>query len=70
MLALSIADRSHLRRHTVEANCKNEPCYVDRAAASHAWITVVLWGLSFNCVAILSLDFDTPFYELDVSVIF
>jgi hypothetical protein len=30
-------------------------------AARRAWVTVVLQGLSFsNCVALLTLDFDTP----------
>jgi hypothetical protein len=39
---MPIADRSHLRRQTVETNCTNEPWYLNRAAARRAWITVVL----------------------------
>jgi hypothetical protein len=37
-----IADRSHLRRRTVETSCKNELCWLDRAAAERTWVTVVL----------------------------
>jgi hypothetical protein len=33
MLALSIADRSHLRRQAVETDCKNERCQLHLAAA-------------------------------------
>jgi hypothetical protein len=56
-----IADRSHLRRQTVETNCKNEPCQLDLAAARHAWITGVVEGLSIGkYVALLALGFETP----------
>jgi hypothetical protein len=37
-----IADQSHLRRQTVETNCKNKPCQLDSAAERRAWISVVL----------------------------
>jgi hypothetical protein len=58
---MSIADRTRDWRQTVETNCKNESCQLNRAAARRAWITVVLQGLSFSsCVTLLSLEFDTP----------
>jgi hypothetical protein len=58
---MSNADRSHLRRQTVETNRINEPCLLDRVAARLAWITVVLYDLSFNnCVALLALDTEIP----------
>jgi hypothetical protein len=45
-------------------NCSNQlPKWTPIAGlcSCKAWITVVLWGLSFsNCVAVLALDFDTP----------
>jgi hypothetical protein len=56
---MSIADRPHLRWQTVETNCKNEPCCLDCMSTKRAYITVVLYGLSFsNHVALLALDFD------------
>jgi hypothetical protein len=58
---MSIVDRSHLRQETIESNCKNEPCWLDRAAASLVRIIVLLCVLSVsNCVAVLALEFDTP----------
>jgi hypothetical protein len=56
-----IADRSRLRRETVETSHKNEICQLYLMALKRAWITIVSSGLSFsNCVAVLALDFDTP----------
>jgi hypothetical protein len=58
---MSIANRSHLRRQTIETNYKNEPCLLDRTTARIAWITALLQGLSFsNCAVFLAVDFDTP----------
>jgi hypothetical protein len=46
-------------------DCRNQLQNCTLLAGLHgckAWISVVLWGLSFsNCVALLALDFDTPF---------
>jgi hypothetical protein len=38
MLSLSTVDRSQRRRHTVESNCKNEPCWLDSAAARRGFL--------------------------------
>jgi hypothetical protein len=46
MQSLAVAVRSHLRRQTVESNCTNEPCYLDRAAARRWFFFFVGWDLS------------------------